>query len=200
MCIRDRLMDVKMIAGRKFRPTDEAADNTQAVCVLSETAAREIVSGLSPEKPDDLSDLVGTSITDNDIPVRIVGIFEDVHYESLYKELRPMGLWTSAKNHYRRSVPERYAYVKIPGGNPRTAIEHIRKVTDELIPGYPADIHFFDTALEELYSKSGRQGALITALCLMAVFLSLVGVFGLVIFELQAVSYTHLTLPTKLEV
>ena len=96
-----------------------------------------------------------------------------------------MGLWTSAKNHYRRSVPERYAYVKIPGGNPRTAIEHIRKVTDELIPGYPADIHFFDTALEELYSKSGRQGALITALCLMAVFLSLVGVFGLVIFELQ---------------
>ena len=149
------------------------------------TAAREIVSGLSPEKPDDLSDLVGTSITDNDIPVRIVGIFEDVHYESLYKELRPMGLWTSAKNHYRRSVPERYAYVKIAGGNPRTAIEHIRKVTDELIPGYPADIHFFDTALEELYSKSGRQGALITALCLMAVFLSLVGVFGLVIFELQ---------------
>ena len=179
------LMDVKMIAGRKFRPTDEAADNTQAVCLLSETAAREVASGLSPEKPDDLSDLVGTSITDNDIPVRIVGIFEDVHYESLYKELRPMGLWTSAKNHYRRSVPERYAYVKIAGGNPRTAIEHIRKVTDELIPGYPADIHFFDTALEELYSKSGRQGALITALCLMAVFLSLVGVFGLVIFELQ---------------
>lgn len=34
------LMDVKMIAGRKFRPTDEAADNTQAVCLLSETAAR----------------------------------------------------------------------------------------------------------------------------------------------------------------
>lgn len=114
------LMDVKMIAGRKFRPTDEAADNTQVVCLLSETAAREIASGLSPEKPDDLSDLVGTSITDNDIPVRIVGIFEDVHYESLYKELRPMGLWTSAKNHYRRSVPERYAYVKIAGGNPRT--------------------------------------------------------------------------------
>ena len=69
-----------MIAGRKFRPTDEAADNTQVVCLLSETAAREIASGVSPEKPDDLSDLVGTSITDNDIPVRIVGIFEDVHY------------------------------------------------------------------------------------------------------------------------
>ena len=44
-----------------------------------------------------------------------------------------------------------------PAEIPRTAIEHIRKVTDELIPGYPADIHFFDTALEELYSKSGRQ-------------------------------------------
>lgn len=179
------LMDIRMIAGRKFRPSDEAADNTQAVCLLSETAAREIASGLSAERLGDLSGLVGTSLMDNGIPVRIVGIFEDVHYESLYKELRPMGLWTSAKNHYRRSVPERYAYIKLADANPRAAIEHIRQVTDELIPGYPVDIRFFDTALEELYDKSARQGTLITILCLMAVFLSLVGVFGLVIFELQ---------------
>lgn len=179
------LMDIKMIAGRNFRPSDEAPDNTQAVCILSETAAREIASRFTTEELGDISEMVGTSIMDNDVPVRIVGIFEDVHYESLYKELRPMGLWTSAKDHYRRSVPERYSYVKIAGGNPRPAIEHIRKVTDELIPGYPVDIHFFDTALDELYSKSQRQGTLVTILCFLAVFLSLVGVFGLVIFELQ---------------
>ena len=179
------LMDIKMIAGRHFRPSDEAPDNTQAVCILSETAAREIASRFTTEELGDISEMVGTSIIDNDVPVRIVGIFEDVHYESLYKELRPMGLWTSAKDHYRRSVPERYSYVKIAGGNPRPTIEHIRKVTDELIPGYPVDIHFFDTALDELYSKSQRQGTLVTILCFLAVFLSLVGVFGLVIFELQ---------------
>lgn len=179
------LMDIKMIAGRHFRPSDEAPDNTQAVCILSETAAREIASRFTTEELGDISEMVGTSIIDNDVPVRIVGIFEDVHYESLYKELRPMGLWTSAKDHYRRSVPEIYSYVKIAGGNPRPTIEHIRKVTDELIPGYPVDIHFFDTALDELYSKSQRQGTLVTILCFLAVFLSLVGVFGLVIFELQ---------------
>lgn len=179
------LMDIKMIAGRHFRPSDEAPDNTQAVCILSETAAREIASRFTTEELGNISEMVGTSIIDNDVPVRIVGIFEDVHYESLYKELRPMGLWTSAKDHYRRSVPERYSYVKIAGGNPRPTIEHIRKVTDELIPGYPVDIHFFDTALDELYSKSQRQGTLVTILCFLAVFLSLVGVFGLVIFELQ---------------
>lgn len=52
-------------------------------------------------------------------------------------------------------------------------------------PGYPVDIRFFDQVLDELYSKSYKQGLLVTILCLLAVLLSLVGVFGLVIFESQ---------------
>lgn len=153
--------------------------------MLSETAAKDIASRFTSGEINELSDLIGTNISDNDIPIQIVGIFEDVHYESLYKELRPLGLWVSAKNQYRRTVPERYSYVKITGGNPLKAIEHICKVTEELIPGYPADIYFFDSVLDELYRKSQKQGVLVTVLCLLAVFLSLVGVFGLVIFELQ---------------
>ncbi|WP_102407826.1 ABC transporter permease [Parabacteroides bouchesdurhonensis] len=179
------LMNMKMIAGRYFRPSDEAPDNNQPVCILSESAARDIVSHFTSGEINDLSDIVGTNILDNNAPVQIVGIFEDVHYESLYKKMRPLGLWVSAENHYRRTVPERYSYVKIAGGDPRAAIEHIRKVAEELIPGYPVDIHFFDSVLDELYYKSQKQGALVTVLCLLAVFLSMVGVFGLVIFELQ---------------
>ncbi|WP_099464441.1 ABC transporter permease [Parabacteroides provencensis] len=179
------LMDIKMIAGRYFRPSDEAPGNSQPVCILSESAAKDIASRFTSGRINDLSDIVGTNISDNNIPVQIVGIFEDVHYESLYRQLRPLGLWVSAKNHYRHTVPERYSYVKIAGGDPRAAIEHIHKVTEELMPGYPVDIHFFDSVLDELYHKSQKQGALVTILCLLAVFLSLVGVFGLVIFELQ---------------
>jgi len=180
-----RLMDFKIIAGRDFREADEAPENTRAVCIINETAARQIVSQFSSDELKNISDLIGTSISDNKIPVEIVGIFKDVHYESLYKEVRPLGLWVSAKNQYRRVLPENYTYVKIAGSDPGGAINHIRKVTDELNPGYPADIHFFDQALNQLYSKSHQQGLLVTLLCLLAVVLSLVGVFGLVIFESQ---------------
>lgn len=180
-----QLMDFKIIAGRDFRTEDEAPDNTQAVCIINETAAKEIASRFSSDELSDISELVGTSIEENSILVQIVGIFKDVHYESLYKEVRPLGLWVSAKNKYRRVTPERYSYIKIAGGNPQGAIEHIRTVADELNPGYPADIRFFDQVLDDLYSKSHKQGLLVTILCLLAVILSLVGVFGLVIFESQ---------------
>ncbi|MDR2920742.1 MAG: ABC transporter permease [Tannerella sp.] len=180
-----QLMDFELIAGRDFRTSDEAPDNTRAVCMINETAAREIISRFTSEDIEDISELVGTSINENNIPVQIVGIFKDVHYESLYKEIRPLGIWVSAKNQYRRVLPENYSYVKIAGGNPQAAINHIQNVINELNPGYPADIRFFDKALDELYNKSHQQGLLVTLLCLMAVILSLVGVFGLVIFESQ---------------
>ena len=179
------LMDFKIIAGRYFRPEDESADNTQPVCIINETAAREIVSRFPSDGIGGITDLVGTSINDNDTQVRIVGIFKDVHHESLYKEVRPFGLWVSAKNFYRRISPENYTYVKIAGTNPKAVIDHIRAVTNELNPGYPADIRFFDQTLNDLYEKSHRQGLLVALLCLLAVILSLVGVFGLVIFESQ---------------
>ncbi len=180
-----QLMDIQLIAGRYFRPADQAPDNTLTVCMINETAARDIIARLSPDEIITIPDLVGTSIQDNNVEVQIVGVFKDVHYESLYKEIRPLGFWTSARNQYRHVLPQNYSYVKIAGSNPEAAIKHIRNVIHELNPGYPADIRFFDSALNELYNKSHQQSLLVTILCVVAVILSLVGVFGLVIFESQ---------------
>lgn len=179
------VMGIQILAGRDLRAGDELLDNDRAVCIINETAANDIMSRFSKEEIGDISDLIGTSIIDNSIPVEIVGVFKDFHFESLYREVRPFGFWVSAKNSYRRYSPENYSYVKITGGNPKTAIDHIRKVTNELNPGYPAEIQLFDQALHNLYKKSQAQGLLVTFFCMFAVLLSLVGVFGLVIFESQ---------------
>lgn len=180
-----QLMGISMLAGRTLTVADEAGDNPFAVCIINETAARELAAGLPPGDISDLSELVGTSIHDNDTPVQIVGIFRDVHHESLYKDVRPLGLWVSAKGKYRRTLMEAFSYVKINGEDSPETIAYVREITNELNPGYPADIRFFDQSLEDLYDKSHRQGLLVAALCLLAVVLSLAGVFGLVIFESQ---------------
>lgn len=44
------------------------------------------------------------------------------------------------------------------------AFNEFKFVSDELNPGYPTDIHFFDKALDELYNKSHQQGFLVTIL------------------------------------
>lgn len=177
------LMGVTILAGRDFRPGDELTDSDKPVCMINEAAANDIMARLSGEGPRNIHDLIGTNIMDENTPVEIVGVFKDFHFESLYKEVRPFAFLVSAPNTYRRTDPEIYSYVKITGGNPRAAIGHIRRVTDDLNPGYPADIQFFDQALNNLYEKSRVQGFLVTLFCLLAVLLSLVGVFGLVIFE-----------------
>ena len=55
----------------------------------------------------------------------------------------------------------------------------------EILPDYPFDITFFDKVLNNLYEKETSLGALITLFSLIAVFISMVGVFGLVVFDSQ---------------
>ncbi|MCD7936637.1 MAG: ABC transporter permease, partial [Tannerellaceae bacterium] len=179
------LMGVEMVAGRTLLPGDEQPGNEQPVCIINETGAREIISRFPPEEIADIHELVGTTLHDHGVPVLIAGIFKDFHFQSLYKEMRPFAFWVSPPGTYRRGLPENFSYVKIAGGNPKGPIDHIRSVVNELNPGYPADIHFMDQVLDQLYHKTHQQGIMVALSCLLAVLLSLAGVFGLVIFEAQ---------------
>ena len=62
---------------------------------------------------------------------------------------------------------------------------HVKNVMSEIHPDYPFDITFFDKVLNNLYEKETSLGALITLFSLIAVFISMVGVFGLVVFDSQ---------------
>ena len=65
------------------------------------------------------------------------------------------------------------------------AMTHVKNVMSEIHPDYPFDITFFDKVLNNLYEKETSLGALITLFSLIAVFISMVGVFGLVVFDSQ---------------
>ncbi|MDE6499729.1 MAG: FtsX-like permease family protein, partial [Rikenella sp.] len=65
------------------------------------------------------------------------------------------------------------------------AVDHIRRAAAEIDPAYPVSVQFFDAAFEALYRKELQLTSLITFFSLLAVVISLVGVFGLVVFETQ---------------
>ena len=69
------------------------------------------------------------------------------------------------------------------GTDPTTAIQILRTELDTLSPGYPFDIRPFDEQLERAYKNEQRLTILISLFSLLAVLISIAGVFGLVVFD-----------------
>ncbi len=64
------------------------------------------------------------------------------------------------------------------------AVERIRKVLREKCP-YEIEIHFLDEQADRLYAADRKAGTLVSLFALLAIAVSLTGVFGLVLFETQ---------------
>ncbi len=167
------VMGLQIVEGRGFCPGDELRDDDLAVCIINQTAANEIGA------------VVGEYIYENRTNVEIVGIYEDINFKSLYNPVGPFAYYTSAPGKYRRSSPELYSYIRISPHDPQASIDHIRNVLAELEPSYPAEIIYIDQSIANLYQKSLKQAMMITIFSLIAVILSVIGVFGLVVFEAQ---------------
>ena len=122
-------MGIPIVAGRDFRPGDEMPVAGHAVCIVNETAAKELASvsaGKRGEKTSaDYRKIVGDTFLDYRTTVRIAGVFKDINFESLYRPIEPLGLWVASPGHYRYDKPYGYSYVKVTG-NPLAAIDHIR--------------------------------------------------------------------------
>lgn len=163
------LIGVKATQGRNFRQGDEQRTDQRSAWMFNESAA-------------EMMDLeVGSEIEG----VPIVGIFPDLHFESMYYPIKPMGFLVSPKGAWHIKFPLVFSYIKVRGEDPSRAIAHIRQILHEIDPSYPAEIQFFDQTLDDLYRQSHNQSLMITLFSLLAILLSIVGVFGLVVFEAQ---------------
>ena len=84
------------------------------------------------------------------------------------------------------NYPMPVSYIRLKAGTDiAAAVAHIRSVVRDLDPAYPFDIEFYDEIFDQLYHKEENLRSLVTVFSLLAIVLSLVGVFGLVVFETQ---------------
>lgn len=118
---------------------------------------------------------------------KIVGFMPDIKFASFRMEVTPMAFYVWGTNRWGNSDGDRkyqYAYIKVKAGSDlRAAREHIASTLHAFDPEYSFDIRFFDHVLNKLYEKEERLSSLITLFSLIAVFISVVGVFGLVVFD-----------------
>ena len=168
-----RVMGIPTVMGTDLQPGDSVRSRLMQ-CVATESFYKS-------------TQLPAGAITDftswADVQMQVRGYVSDVLFTSV-KSSTGMPYLFCANPFY--SSPLSTAYIRIQAGSDiDTALRHIRQTLDEYFPEYPAELTFFDELYGRLYQQETDQQQLVTLFSLLAVLISLVGVFGLVIFEAE---------------
>ena len=162
-----KVMGIEVKEGRDFRPED---DQKETGCyIFNEKAKAQLELKLNEQIDGD----------------EIIGFIPDIKFASFRQEVTPMAFylwgkyqWGQEGNYYNA------AYVKFKAGSDlRAGMEHVRESLKKFDSEYPFVIRFYDEVLQHTYKKELKIGSLITLFSLVAIFISIVGVFGLVVFE-----------------
>ncbi|MDR2120399.1 MAG: ABC transporter permease [Tannerella sp.] len=159
-----RVMGIEVTEGRDFREDDSRT--RRGAYIFNEKARNDL-------------DLV---LNDRIDSAEIVGFMPDVKFASLRTAVSPMAFYVWGTQSWAR-IPQ-VAYVKVNAGSDlHAAMTHVRETLKEFDDEYPFTVRFFDEVLNRTYMNEQRLGNLITLFSLVAIFISIVGVFGLVVFD-----------------
>ena len=159
-----KVMGIEVTEGRDFRAEDALTRNGAYIFNQKAREAYELV----------LNDHIDSAV--------IVGFMPDVKFASLRMEVEPMAFYVWGTQNWGILHGATYVQVK-EGSDMRAAIEHVRTTLREFDSEYPFNVRFFDEALNNTYQKEQAFGRLISLFSLVAILISIVGVFGLVVFD-----------------
>lgn len=161
-----RVMGIPVEEGRDFTHADGLSDDY--AYIFNHTA--KLATGL------EVGDMM-----DSWLEGRIVGLTGDVKFTSLRQGENNIAFVVGDI-----SYPLSVSYIRLKAGtNVHDAVSHIRKTIADIDPAYPVDIEFYDAIFNELYHKEENLRSLVTVFSLLAIIISLVGIFGLVVFDTQ---------------
>ena len=158
------VMDIQVEEGRDF--TREDLNKAQSDYIINPAAERDF--HLHP----------GDRFNDR----TVLGVSKDFRFNSCRIASSP---FVFALNNDIPN-PKLVSYIRFNSKtNLQEAVAHVRETLKEIYPTFPFEISFYNTILNNLYQKEQTLGKLISLFGIMAILISIVGVFGLVLFETQ---------------
>lgn len=155
-------MDIRIVEGRDFAPTDTNVMVANRLC--------------RDKYPESIQ--VGKFVHFGATQYEIIGICDDFKFSSLNDAVQPV-LMVKMKDYPCRVLNIRVA----KGTSMFDAVSRIRATLDTFQPGFPFKIRFYDQILDDTYQRENRMTSLITTFSALAVIISIIGVFGLVMFD-----------------
>ncbi|MGM9785395.1 MAG: FtsX-like permease family protein [Candidatus Cryptobacteroides sp.] len=165
-------MGIDIVEGRDFMESDEICEN--GVFIFNEAARDKF--GLTLE--DKMQGHQGET--------EIAGICKNFNYKALSEGVEPFALYVFGKNSWK-SLNTLYIRTQ-PGADIPVLIDWIKTQLSEMDPSTPKDnfeVSFFDSRLDSEYGREKKTSRIILLFTILAIVISLMGVFGLVMFEAE---------------
>ena len=156
---------LEFIAGRDFQKGNTADSSSM---ILNEAAVKAL------NQP--LDKVMGATIRDMFDTVRlykVIGIVKDFPFRSMHLPIEPLIL-----NPHLHFI-DRIAYIKIPAGKFREKMDFVEKKWKEVYPGIGFDHWFLNDEFNRMYLTERRVSALGKVFALLAILITVLGVFGL---------------------
>lgn len=169
-----RFMGIDIVEGRDFTPADEQSEN--GVYIINETAQKKY--GITTE------DRINGH---KDAPAEIAGICKDFNFSALRDEISPFAFYVYGKEPWS---PCMRLFIRTEAGvDTQALMERTIKTLNDLDPtlgdGFSVWVRPFNLAIQRQYEKEENLSKLITLFTILAIVISLMGVFGLVMFETE---------------
>lgn len=166
-----KVMGIDVVEGRDFTKDDEKRNG---VYIFNEEAKRQFELKLDQE------------LRGHNGQAPIIGFCKDFHSKPLQYGLEAFAFYVMGAHPW--DYPS-HAYIRVAAGtNYRDAMDYIHKTVLEFDPSLNDNmiqVQMFDDELEVYYEAEERLAKLITIFTLLSVVISIMGVFGLVLFETQ---------------
>jgi putative ABC transport system permease protein len=109
----------------------------------------------------------------------VIGLTEDFYFESLHKPITPLGIGVMDEYYWS------FVSVMVNHANMNKTLKYIEATWKRYVPGIPMDYSFFDEHLDLLYRKDRQVSKSMNYLSIMALFISCLGIFGLMSLSLK---------------
>jgi putative ABC transport system permease protein len=162
-------MQMRLLAGKDFTamdlPENTSKDSTQPLYrfILNETASRKL--GWTPEEA------IGKRVSKGQAGI-VTGVVRDFNFTSMREPIGPLIIFPDTGY-------VRYMLVRLNGAQLPAQLDRMQAAWRSIIPDRPFSYHFLDEDYDRLYQAEQRTGQLFTLFSALAIFLALLGLFGL---------------------
>ncbi len=158
-----KTMNAKMVMGRDFS-TEFAGDS--AGFIINESAMKKIGYKQPVNSPLSFWDKKGS----------IIGVVKDFHMRSLHEPIKPLIIRLGKQEIWGNIL------VRTEAGKAKTALDGLDKLCRQMNPKFPFTYQFADEEYQKLYTSEMVIGKLSKWFAALAIFISCLGLLGLVIF------------------
>jgi putative ABC transport system permease protein len=162
----------KFVAGRNF-DINVASDKTTGM-IINQSA----VKALNLTDPIGKKIVVQNNVDTPNNELEVIGVIDDMQYFTLREASKPVMYYIKDWGKYEIAL-------KLGKGNYSSTLKQVETIWKEIAPQWPFSYQFLDERINNNYKSEINTGKIITGLSGISIFLSILGILGMILITIQ---------------